>query len=467
MWGWCLAQERGLRVHVAMSVCVASLLWACGAKKPELSEEFKQTLADIQEQSGKSVEASIAKQLVSPGAESVRRGRTVTVLQPGEAIWIQSGKSRVLQLERPVTRVSIADPDLAGIVVLGPSTIMINAKPLPKKEGGAGGQRGVQVGRSGVYLGKTLTEEPRLAETTLTLWLGQGIEVHSLVVADFVYEQVMLEVTVAEVNRTALEEHGLDFRVVQSDLIAAGFLGGGAVPQTLTTIPPQTNQPLLPLTLGGDAPTYAMIFPDEDVTAFIKALQTEGLATILAQPKLLAMSGQNAVFQVGGEIPIRVSSGFVADIEFKPFGTLVNFIPRVSEEGDILLTVTPEVSEPDFSQTVEGIPTFRTRRASTSARLRNGQTLIVGGLLQTKTQEEVEGVPYLKDIPVVGYAFRRTRYVKDVTELIVIVKPRLVQPIPAGEELLLPTARGPLGKGEVRTQPDDAKAVRPRVPGLP
>src|SRR5207249_293137 len=157
---------------------------------------------------------------------------------------------------------------------------------------------------------------------------------------------------------------------------------GGVGPASGGQVPPGQNQPLLPIATSDAAPVYAFNLPKTDITAFVQALQTEGLATVLAQPKILAMSGQNAVFQVGGEIPIRITTAFTTDIEYKPFGTLVNFIPRVSDEGDITLTVTPEVSEPDFSNTVEGIPIFRTRRASTSTRLRNGQTLVIGGLLQ-------------------------------------------------------------------------------------
>ena len=230
-------------------------------------------------------------------------------------------------------------------------------------------------------------------------------------------------------------------------------------------MPPQQGQLFLPLTVGSDSPTAVVRLPKEDVTAFIQALETEGLATILAQPKILALSGQSAVFQVGGEIPIRIAGGFVAEVEFKPFGTLVNFVPRVSEEGDIFLTVTPEVSEADFSQTVEGIPTFRTRRASTSAILRNGEKLIIGGLLQRRTQEEVQGIPYMKDIPYLGYVFRQTRYNTEITELLVVVRPYLVRPIPVGEEVELPTDRGPLTREEAQTQPSPAEETRPRLPG--
>jgi len=130
-------------------------------------------------------------------------------------------------------------------------------------------------------------------------------------------------------------------------------------------VPPQ-GSPLLPLGTTTDHPTYAFNVPQSDITALIQILQSEQLATILAQPKLMAMSGQNAVFQVGGEIPIRIATGFATDIVFSPSAPSSTSLRRISDEGDILLTVNPEVSQPDFSSPVEGIPTFRTRRASTA-----------------------------------------------------------------------------------------------------
>jgi pilus assembly protein CpaC len=271
------------------------------------------------------------------------------------------------------------------------------------------------------------------------------------------------------VNRTAIENHGIDFRSMARTFVSAYFMGGGfgpTVPGTATTVPPQQNQPLLPLTTTTDSPTFAFQLPQEDITGFIQAMQAEGLATILAQPRLMAMSGQNAVFQVGGEIPIRIATGFATDVEFKPFGTIVNFVPRVSEEGAIMLTVTPEVSQPDFDSTVEGIPSFRTRRASTSARLKDGETLVIGGLLQANRRETVRGVPYLKDIPGLRYIFATTFYTDEVIELMVVVTPFIVQPLPEGTQLALPTDRGPLTYEDVRTEEEDAEAARPRIPGI-
>ena len=179
------------------------------------------------------------------------------------------------------------------------------------------------------------------------------------------------------------------------------------------------------------------------------------------------MSGQNAVFQVGGEIPIRIATGFATDVQYKPFGTIVNFVARVSDEGDIILTVTPEVSEPDFANEVEGIPTFRTRRASTATRLRNGETLVLGGLLEHTKAEVVTGIPYLQDIPFVGYVFRHSTYQSAVTEVVVVVTPHLVHPLSPGTEVALPTDRGPLTNEEIRTKANPYEVTRPRIPGVP
>ena len=402
-----------------------------------------------------------------PAEAAAAPSRGGAMLEPGEAIWVRSGKSRVLQLKNAIKRVSLGDPSLAGIVVLGPRTIMVNAKEVPPPPGGSegGGAR-----TSGVVTGKTLTPEPRVAETTLILWDGsQTPDIHSLFVADFVDQQILLEVTVAELDRTAMEEHGIDFRAAANSFANAYFMGGGAGPRPggqNVLVPPQ-GSPLLPLGTTTDHPTYAFNVPQSDITALIQILQSEQLATILAQPKLMAMSGQNAVFQVGGEIPIRIATGFATDIVFKPFGTIVNFIARISDEGDILLTVNPEVSQPDFSSPVEGIPTFRTRRASTATRLRNGETLVIGGLLQRARNELASGVPYLQDIPVAGYIFRHTVYSDSVTELMIVVTPRLVAPMRPGTEVAFPSDRPPLSNEDIRTKADPAEVTRPRVPGLP
>ena len=447
----------------------------CGPHSAPLTDQFRDQLADWS--AGRALREGIERQ---KGAADMNDRRGTQVLEPGAPIWVQSGKSRIVKLDAPVKRVSIANPDLAGIVVLNPTTLMINGKDLPRERGGLESS-GVAITAATTIRSGTLTPPPRVGETTLVVWDRNGqTDAHSIFVADFIDEQVMLEVTVAEVNRTTLEQHGIDFLSSSTEFSSNFFMGGGRLTDGTSFLPGSRIVPIenggvtllpsdpsiLPLTTTGDSPTFAFRLPNEDITAFIQILQAEGLASILAQPKILALSGQQAVFQVGGEIPIRIVSSFIAEVEFKPFGTLVNFVPRISEEGDIILTVTPEVSQPDFNSPVEGIPTFRTRRASTSARLRDGETLVIGGLLQTNRVEEVRGVPYLQDIPWAGYFFRQTSYTDEVTELMVIVTPHIVSPIPAGETLELPTDRTPLTNEEVRTKPEAAEATRPRLPGL-
>lgn len=454
--------RKGRMLGVVLAVVLVA---ACSnQRKEESGQEIVDRMearANLLKGQGSAVREAFQKQ--REAARAAAKG----ALQPGDPIWVQAGKSRMLHLPSAVRRVSIGNPEMAGVVVLGPRTIMINAKPFEeRRETGRGGG----AVRANIVSNRTLTPPPRIQETNFMVWAtGDEPSVHSLFVADFIDRQVVLEVTVAEVNRTAIENHGIDFRSMARTFVSAYFMGGGfgpTVPNAATTVPPQPNQPLLPLTTTTDSPVFAFQLPQEDITGFIQALQVEGLATILAQPRLLAMSGQNAVFQVGGEIPIRIATGFATDIEFKPFGTIVNFIPRVSEEGDIMLTVTPEVSQPDFDSTVEGIPSFRTRRASTSARLRDGETLVIGGLLQANRRETVRGVPYLKDIPVLRYIFANTFYTDEVIELMVVVTPYVVQPLPPGTELALPTDRGPLNYDDIRTREEDAEASRPRIPGI-
>jgi Flp pilus assembly secretin CpaC len=450
--------SRSTRVMIGL-LAVGVLLPACGARRHKASAQ-RLDQAFTEARSRRAVMEGTERQIAAAESKKAPAGSEQR-LESGAPIWIQSGKSRVIELPHAVKRVSIGNPDLAGIVVLGPRTVLISAKEAPKAEGSGSASRS-----SGMVTASPLTPEPRMAETTLMIWVGDGPpEIHTVFVADFIDQQVMLDVTVAELNRTSMEEYGIDFRNMANSFVSAYFMGGGLGPGAIGTVPPSSG-PLFPLAGTSAAPVYAFNLPKDDITAFIQALQVEGMATILAQPKLLAMSGQAAVFQVGGEIPIRVATGFTADIEYKAFGTLVNFIPRVSEEGDIVLTVTPEVSQPDFNSPVEGIPTFRTRRASTSTRLRDGETFVVGGLMQKNRVETVRGIPYLQDLPLLGYIFRNTHYSDETNELMVIITPHLVRPLPPGEELALPTDRGPLTHEDVRTKPNDAVMTRPRIPGL-
>jgi Flp pilus assembly secretin CpaC len=444
-------------------------LGACTANKPKVDKHLEDAIA--KKRASEAVEKSIDKEKAPVGTRARRAGGS-HALRAGESIWIQSGKSRVLNVPYNVQRVSIGNPDLAGVVVLGPRSILINAKELPKQEG-VGGGGGSRTSRSGLLRATTFTPPPNIAETTVILWDSKNnTDSHTVFVSDFLSEQVLLEVTIAELNRTKMEERGVDFHTLGTGTRFGYWLGGG---QALSTTQFQPNVEGVdfdgftgaipfPFVLGPDNPTFAFQSGDGDVTALVTMLQTNGLATILAQPKILAMSGQNAVFQVGGEIPIRIVTSFTAEVEFKAFGTLVNFLPRISEDGDIILTVTPEVSQPDFASPVEGVPSFRVRRASTTARLREGESLVLGGLVQNSRIETERGIPYLKDLPYAGQLFRQTSYTEEVNELMVVVRPHLVKGIAGDEDLDMPTDRGPLDRNDVKTKTEETEVTQPRLP---
>jgi pilus assembly protein CpaC len=456
---------------MAVMAGLMASLGACNAmNKPKIDKKVDQAVARAE--AHEAVDHGVNKEKAPLGLVQTHKVGGSRALNAGQSVWIQSGKSQVLTVPYNVTRVSIGNPELAGVVVLGPRSILINAKELPKEEheGGGGGSRSQ---RTGILTSRTFTDPPNLKETTVILWDGQNnTDSHTVFVTDFANEQVLLEITIAELNKTKAEERGVDFQKIGGNVRAGYWLGGGASGATsglLNLIPggdalnPTQASPF-PLTLGPSNPTFAFQNGSSDITALVTMLETNGLATILAQPKIMALSGQNAVFQVGGEIPIRIVTSFSAEVEFKAFGTLVNFLPYVSDDGDIILTVTPEVSQPDFNTLVEGVPSFRTRRASTTAKLREGETLVLGGLTQHSRIEQERGIPYLKDMPWAGQLFRDTSYTDEVNELMVIATPHLIRSLAPAEDLDLPTDRGPLTRDEIKTKTEEEAVTRPRLP---
>lgn len=455
---------RHVSPRMALLLGLLVSIGGCAPSRPKLDKELENAIA--RRRAAQAVQEGIEKEKLPPGSMKKKPGGSHN-LRNGESIWIQTGKSKVLNVPFDVQRVSIGNPDLAGVVVLGPRSILINAKELPKTDDDSGRRT---VSRSGLISSRTFTPPPNIAETTVILWDPDNrTDSHTIFVTDFLAEQVLLEVTIAELNRTKMEMRGVDFQKIGGNIRAGYFLGGGDTPGLFQLIPSAdplepTQFPPFPLVMGPERPTFVFQNGESDITALVTFLQQNGLATVLAQPKILALSGQNAVFQVGGEIPIRIVTSFSAEVEFKAFGTLVNFLPRISEDGDIILTVTPEVSQPDFNSPVEGVPSFRTRRASTTAKLREGESLVLGGLTQHSRTEVERGIPYLKDMPYAGQLFRDTVYTDEVLELMVIVKPHLVKGLEPGTELDLPTDGGPLKRDDVRTKPEDETVTRPRLP---
>jgi len=178
-----------------------------------------------------------------------------------------------------------------------------------------------------------------------------------------------------------------------------------------------------------------------DLTAIFDALEKKGVVKTLAEPSLIALSGDTASFLAGGEFPVPVAQdvndgGNTITVEFKEFGVSLAFTPTVLDDGLMNIVVSPEVSaiDPSNSTRVNDliVPGLSVRRATTTVELRDGQSFSIAGLIQSDFQDSISQFPWVGDIPVVGALFRSSNFQKNETELVIIVTPRLVQPAPAG-----------------------------------
>jgi pilus assembly protein CpaC len=243
--------------------------------------------------------------------------------------------------------------------------------------------------------------------------------------------QILLKVKIAELNRTALREVGVNWqRITAGDNIQSNIGGVSRLPEP--------------------GPQLIGLFDNNSFNLYINALRQNNLVKILSEPNLVALDGQPARFQSGGSFPYPVPQansagiGAVITIQFRDFGALLEFIPTILANDVIRLDVSPTFSQLDeaFGISVAGgirVPGIRERRARTVVEMREGQTLAIAGLLQTLTEAEAQRVPLLGDIPIFGTAFSRNRIRTSETELIVLVTPVLVAPAESTE---IPAAPG-------------------------
>jgi pilus assembly protein CpaC len=230
-------------------------------------------------------------------------------------------------------------------------------------------------------------------------------------------QQVMLQVRIAELNRTALRQVGADWRFeFGTGNVLETFIGGG---------------------VRGGAPTVTGVFPSADLDFALRVLRTNQLLSVLAEPNLVALSGQKANFLAGGEFPVPVpqnsGGGTTITIEFKKFGVQLEFEPYVLEDETVRLTVDSEESSPDLTNAVEVdgyfVPGINTRRASTTVEMRQGQSLAIAGLLRMSVEANTKRIPGLGDLPYIGPFFSNTTHQRQEKELLILVTPYLVAPM--------------------------------------
>jgi pilus assembly protein CpaC len=386
------------------------------------------------------------------------------------------GKSVILDLPRDVKDVLVADPKIANAVIRSPQRAYIIGSGVGQTNvvffDGEGNQiaaydiavkrdlngvraalkqmlPGASVQVDGVGEGVMLTgsvatpvEAQQAGDVAARLVGGADKVVNSIVVRG--RDQVMLKVSVAEVQRDIIKQLGID--------LSASMNYGTAVVNFNNTNPfTANNGPLVP---GNGLAASALSKGLPSVTATLRAMESAGVVRTLAEPNLTAISGESATFISGGEFPIptgvtcqTTTSGVIGQcvqtVSFKKFGISLNFTPVVLTEGRISLRVMTEVSEVSQENALQGgaggttIPSVKTRRAETTLEIPSGGSIAMAGLIQQQTKQAVNGLPGVDQIPLLGQLFRSQDFINNQTELMVIVTPYIVRAV-AQKELSRP-----------------------------
>ncbi len=255
-------------------------------------------------------------------------------------------------------------------------------------------------------------------------------------------QQVMLEVRFIEMSRQASRELGVQWNLQSNNGRYIANIGDRS-----NALPISTAASTAAGVLSGTAPfgfvIGKLIGSGLEADVLINALEEKGLARSLAEPNLVALSGDTASFLAGGEFPVPVPGQLGAvSIDYKRYGVGLAFTPTVLTDGLVNLKIEPEVSQLDTSHPVQvagiSVPPLIVRRASTTVELRDGQSFVIGGLLQSTGQTAQQQLPWIGDVPVLGTLFRSAAYQKNETDLAIIVTPRIVRPSRPGDVVATP-----------------------------
>ena len=402
---------------------------------------------------------------------------TLTVLKRGASstLSVPMNRAIVVESETPFAELSIANPTIADITSLSDRTIYVLGKSpglttLTLFDGAGqlianvdvrvaadvsefkerlrqilpGENIEVRSANDGIVLSGMVSSTARLQRALdLAERYAEGRVSNLMVVGGI--QQVMLKVRFAEMERTVSKSLSSSLalnRAGGSDLGVNGGSGtlnnAGSVAGALGGSIPGSNS-------NNGALLFGFNVGSTQVGLLLEALETKGVVRTLAEPNLVALSGQEAKFLAGGEYPVPVARDQTEiTIEFKPFGVELNFIPTVVDQDIINLQLEAAVSaiDPNNGFSVNGfeIDAFTRRETSTTVELRDGQSFAIAGLLRDDFRDNNSQLPWLGDIPVLGALFRSADYQRNQTELVIIITAHLVQPT-RGEALALPTDR--------------------------
>lgn len=250
---------------------------------------------------------------------------------------------------------------------------------------------------------------------------------------------VQVDVKIVELNKNKLQQAGLNiFTTAQnSQGFSFGILSSG-----VATNPSIVNGAVQGINGSPFSQAFGLLmnFGKANIGLNLGMLEGAGMARILAEPSLLAISGQSANFLAGGEVPIPVSQGNGStSIEYKSYGVGLTVSPTILENERIVLKVAPESSELDYANAVTlqsvSVPALTVRKADTTVELGDGESFVIGGLVSQSTSSNINRVPLLSEIPILGMLFKRQEFLRKERELVIVVTPRLVKPIAKNAEL--------------------------------
>jgi pilus assembly protein CpaC len=378
------------------------------------------------------------------------------------------GKSTILESEGSIERVSIANPELAETLAISPHELLVNGRApgqttliVWQKDGARLvfdmtvasnparieavrreikrelGDQNVDVSYSNdtVFLRgtvKNLTNSDRAVSIAATL--GKTINLLNVNVPEG-EAQVLIKVKFVDVDRTATSQLGWNLFSTGAGNTLGSLTTSQFSPPVVTGRSTGANFSL------SDALNLFVFRPDLNLGATIQALESKNLLQILAEPNVLAIDGKKASFIAGGEFPFPTVQGGAAagavTISFRKFGVSIDFVPHITARGTIRLQVTPEVSSLDYANSVVvsgfTIPALSTRRVQTEVELQSGQSFVIAGMLDNREAETLSKIPGLSSIPYLGKLFESRTRTRNHSELLVMVTPELVRPIPAGK----------------------------------
>lgn len=375
---------------------------------------------------------------------------------PPERITLDVGKGHLVHLDAPATGVFIGDPTIADVLIKSPTLVYVLGKSLGQttlmavdghdatlanieidvgyelgqlrrdlKTLAPDGEIEVSMVKNAIVLSGTVTSvgEAQTVREIVSRYAPDADHVINLLKVD-APNQVNLRVRVVEVSRDIIKALGVTW---------TGAIGNGPLGPSGISFGTQGIASSATNLKGLNTITAAIKAGTLDLNATIDALDSNGLATVLAEPNLTAVSGASANFLAGGEYPVPVPQGQnQITIEYKKYGVSLDSVATITDDGRIRLTVRPEVSQltNTGAVTIGGItvPALTTRRAETTVDMASGQSLAIAGLLQNSVTHDIQKFPGLGDIAVLGQLFRSDRFERKETELVIIVTPYIVRP---------------------------------------